>query len=64
MDLERLAPVVDMETALAPGTPAIHPELGDNLCFTRNFDTGGVDAAFASADAVVECVFDSAATPA
>lgn len=48
-------PVVDnMETALLPETPVIHPELGDNLCFTKTIDTGSVDEAFAQADVVVE----------
>ena len=50
--------VTDMETALDPATPLIHPELGDNLCFTRSLDTGGVDEAFARADVVVEATFD------
>jgi carbon-monoxide dehydrogenase large subunit len=58
VDFERLAPVVDMETALAADTPLIHPELGDNLCFTRTLDTGGVDEAFASADEVSEVTFE------
>jgi carbon-monoxide dehydrogenase large subunit len=58
VDFERLPPVVDMETALDAGTPVIHPELGDNLCFTRSLDTGGVDEAFARADAVVETTFE------
>ncbi len=57
VDLEELEPVVDMETALDPATPLIHPELGDNLCFTRSLDVGAVDEAFASADAVVETTF-------
>lgn len=54
VEWEELPVVADMETALAPGTPAIHPELGDNLCFTRTIDTGGVDGVFAGADVVVE----------
>lgn len=58
VDFEGLPPVVDMETALDPATPVIHPDLGDNLCFTRSLDTGGVDAAFARADVVVETVFE------
>jgi carbon-monoxide dehydrogenase large subunit len=58
VELERLEPVVDIETALAQGTPVIHPELGDNLCFTRKLDTGGVDEVFATADAVVETTFE------
>jgi carbon-monoxide dehydrogenase large subunit len=58
VELEPLEPVVDMETALDPATPLIHPELGDNLCFTRSLNVGDVDAAFAGADAVVETVFE------
>jgi carbon-monoxide dehydrogenase large subunit len=54
---EPLPAVVDMETALAPGTPPIHPELGDNLCFQRLNETGNVDAAFAAAHKVVEATF-------
>jgi len=58
VEFERLPPVVDMETALDPATPLIHPELGDNLCFKRSLDTGGVDEAFAQADAVAEATFE------
>ena len=58
VQFERLPPVVDMATALEPGTPLIHPELGDNLCFTRSLDTGGVDEAFARADEVVSATFE------
>ena len=54
VDWEELPAVLDTETALAAGTPVIHPELGDNLCFERHLDTGGVDEAFARADAVFE----------
>jgi carbon-monoxide dehydrogenase large subunit len=46
-----------METALDAATPVIHPELGDNLCFTRSLDVGNVDQAFAEADIVAEAVF-------
>ena len=60
VDFERLPPVVDLETALDPATPLIHPELGDNLCFTRSLDTGAVDAAFAAADEVSEATFEFA----
>ena len=51
---DALPAVLDTETALDPSTPLIHPELGDNLCFERKLDTGGVDEAFARADAVFE----------
>ncbi|MDQ2778790.1 MAG: molybdopterin-dependent oxidoreductase, partial [Pseudomonadota bacterium] len=49
-----LPAVLETETALDADTPLIHPELGDNLCFERTLDTGGVDEAFARADAVFE----------
>jgi carbon-monoxide dehydrogenase large subunit len=58
VDIEELEPVVDIETALDAATPLIHPELGDNLCFTRSLDVGTVDDVFAKADAVVETTFE------
>lgn len=51
---DELPVLTDMELALAPGTPPIHPDLGDNLCFHRELDVGNVDEAFAKADVVVE----------
>jgi aerobic carbon-monoxide dehydrogenase large subunit len=57
VEYEPLAPVADAETALDPGTPVIHPELGDNLAFERRLDAGEVDRAFRAADAVVEATF-------
>src|SRR3954468_47694 len=53
---EELPVVVDMEASLR-GDVLIHPELGDNICFRREHDTGGVDEAFARADVVVEETF-------
>src|SRR5438270_6138140 len=50
---EELPAVVDMGEALA-GRRVIHPDLGDNICFKRELDTGGVEEAFAKADVVVE----------
>jgi len=57
VEYEPLAPVADAETALDPGTPVIHAELGDNLAFERGLDAGEVDQAFRDADAVVEATF-------
>src|SRR4051794_11240315 len=54
---QELDAVTDMRTALDPATPVIHPLLGDNLAFERNFDAGAVDQAFADSDAVVEADF-------
>jgi len=56
-DWEELPVVTDMRDALK-GTYVIHPELRDNICFARTLDTGGVDAAFAKADIVVEDTFN------
>ena len=50
---QELPVVVDMEDSLN-GKTIIHKELGDNVCFRREHDTGGVDEAFARADVVVE----------
>ena len=41
-----------------PASYVIHPDLGDNICFKRELDTGGVDDAFAKADVVVEETYD------
>ncbi len=46
VEYEPLAPVADAQTALDPGTPVIHAELGDNLAFERRLDAGEVDQAF------------------
>ncbi len=54
---EELPVVVDMADALA-GKYVIHSDLGDNICFTRELDTGEVDAAFAAADVVVEETYE------
>src|SRR5215468_11909022 len=57
VEYEELAAVTDAETALDPGTPVIHPELGDNLTFERKHEAGDPDKGFADADAVVETTF-------
>jgi carbon-monoxide dehydrogenase large subunit len=57
VEWEELTAVVSMDTALDAATPLIHPALGDNLCFTRDLDTGAVDQAFAEADVVAEATF-------
>ena len=55
-DWYELPVVVDMEASLR-GDYVIHEEFTDNVCFKREHDTGGVDEAFAQADAVVEDTF-------
>ena len=59
VEWEALPPVVDAEAALAPGAPAIHPELGDNLVLESRVKSGDVDATFQTADAVYRDTFDT-----
>jgi carbon-monoxide dehydrogenase large subunit len=54
---EELPVVVDIEDALDPDSPVIHPDIGDNLCFERELDAGDFEAALAQADHVVERTF-------
>ncbi len=54
---EELPVVVDIETALDPATPVIHPDIGDNMCFERELDAGDFEAALAKADHVIERTF-------
>jgi carbon-monoxide dehydrogenase large subunit len=58
-EFEELPIVTDMEAALR-NDYTIHPELGDNVCFHRELDTGGIDELFAAADLVVEDTFEFA----
>src|SRR6266481_6366627 len=44
---QELPAVTNAETALDPGTPVIHPELGDNLTFERKHEAGDPDKGFA-----------------
>ena len=57
VDWELLPVVTDMEASLA-GDVVIHPELGDNKCFSRELITENFEAEFAKADVVVEKVYE------
>ena len=58
VDFEPLVAVVDMDEALAPESPVIHPDLGDNLAFAHVIEAGSGTAPFDGADVVVEHTFD------
>jgi len=49
VDYDPLPTTADPEAAIAAGAPLVHPELGTNLGFDREFVRGDVKAAFASA---------------
>ncbi len=53
IDWRELPAVADMETAIDPATPVIHPDLGDNLAWRREFASGDVEAAFAAPGATI-----------
>jgi carbon-monoxide dehydrogenase large subunit len=57
VEWEPLTPVTDPESALDPSTPVIHPELGDNLAFKLELNSGDTDRAFKEADAVLTDTF-------
>jgi carbon-monoxide dehydrogenase large subunit len=57
IEYEELKAVTNAATALDPGTPVIHPDLGDNLCFERVHVAGDPDQGFKDADALVEHTF-------
>ena len=54
VDWQDLPAVVDAADALSPDAPVLHAEMGDNLAFQFDVDTGDADAAFAAAHTVVE----------
>ncbi|MEM9793173.1 MAG: xanthine dehydrogenase family protein molybdopterin-binding subunit [Pseudomonadota bacterium] len=58
VDYEPLAAVCNMETALDPDVPVIHPDLGSNLAWEKTVEAGDPDAAFDNpAYTTVEQVF-------
>ena len=60
VDWEEKEAQVDMETALDDNAVVIHPELGNNLFWTRTVNQGDVVDAFESSHAVVETTLDFA----
>ena len=53
LDLEDLPAATDMERALDPDAPVIHPEFGSNLAWTRTVNVGDVDAALNGQDITI-----------
>ena len=53
VDYEPLPAVLDMEAALADGSPLVHDDIGTNLCFTYDEEHGDYEAAKAKADVVL-----------
>ena len=58
VDYTELPAVTDPEAATGPDAPLVHPELGTNVAWSINIDTGEVDDAMAGADLVIERTFE------
>ena len=54
IDYENLPVVTDIEEAMRPDAPLLHPELGTNVFCHYRIRKGDVDVAFAHADVIVE----------
>src|SRR5438132_4516128 len=46
VDYEQLPAVVDPETAMKPGAPAVHEDAGSNIVYKYHFATDGIDKLF------------------
>ncbi len=53
VDYEPLGVAVEIEKALASGSPLVHESLGTNECYVWRLEAGEVDDVFAKADVVV-----------
>ena len=54
VDYEPLPAVMDLEKAMAPGSPLVKSDRPDNIGWDAVFPSGDIDAAFAEADVVVK----------
>jgi len=55
VEYEDLPVVADAVTAMQPGSPLVHPKLGDsNVCVHDRIRKGDIEAGFAKADVIVE----------
>jgi carbon-monoxide dehydrogenase large subunit len=57
VDWEPLPAIADVDAAVAPGAPLVHPEWGTNVGVAFTHGIGDVDAAFASADVTIDETF-------
>jgi CO/xanthine dehydrogenase Mo-binding subunit len=61
VDYEDLPVVCDVEEALLPDAPLLHPDVGSNLFGTHILRNGDVEAGFQAADVIVESVYNTPA---
>ncbi len=61
VEYEDLPVVCDMEEALEPGAPILHPDLGSNLFGHHKLYNGDVEEGFRQAEVIVEAVLNTPA---
>jgi CO/xanthine dehydrogenase Mo-binding subunit len=61
VEYEDLPVVTDVEEALQPGAPILHPELDSNLFGHHKLYNGDIEAGFRQADVIVESVLNTPA---
>jgi CO/xanthine dehydrogenase Mo-binding subunit len=61
VEYEHLPAVCDMEEALEPGAPILHPDLGSNLFGHHKLYNGDVEEGFRQAEVIVEAVLNTPA---
>jgi carbon-monoxide dehydrogenase large subunit len=54
VDYDPLEPSLEIEASLAKDAPTIHPDLGDNECYTWSLTNGDIDKVFSDAPVVVK----------
>jgi carbon-monoxide dehydrogenase large subunit len=57
VDWEPLPAVADLDAALAPGAPLVHPDWGTNVAVAFTHGIGDAEAAFAAADVTIDETF-------
>ena len=57
VEYERLPAVTDPLAATEPGSPLVHDDFPNNICFTSRKEYGDVEEVFSSADRVIEAQF-------
>ena len=61
VDYEDLPVVCDVEEAMKPDAPVLHPDVGSNVFSTHILRNGDLEAGFKQADVIVEAVYNTPA---
>jgi len=59
VEYEDLRVVCDVEEAMQPGAPILHPDVGSNVFGHHKLYSGDIEAGFSNADVIVESVLNT-----